>query len=159
MIKTIIVFTIASLINVILQTIKQIVTVKTDRPINASIISAVTYGFYTIIIQYTANMPLMASAIITAVANLFGTYFSIWLLEKIKKEALWKISITAKTVDIVEKLKPFSIDCLVQEVLLNNKRMYLIEAFSKSKKDSNIIRNILNNYEVLYNISEIPKRL
>lgn len=159
MIKTIVVFSIASLINVILQTAKQIITVKTDRPINASIISAITYGFYTIIIQYTANMPLAASAIITAVANLFGTYFSIWLLEKIKKEALWKISITAKSADIVEKLKPFSIDCLVQEVLLNNKRMYLIEAFSKSKKDSNIIRNILNNYEVLYNISEVPKRL
>ncbi len=159
MIKTIIVFSIASLVNVILQTIKQIVTVKTEKPINASIISAVTYGFYTIIIQYTANMPLAASAIITAVANLFGTYFSIWLLEKIKKDSLWKISITAKSIDIVEKLKPFSIDCLVQEVLLNNKKVYLIEAFSKNRKDSHIIRNILNNYNVLYNISEVPKRL
>ena len=85
----IIVFIVCSLINVALNTIKTIIMHK-EKKISSSIINAITYGFYAIIVVMTASaLPLWITILITAITNLIGVYGSMWLLERFKKDSLW----------------------------------------------------------------------
>ena len=90
----IIVFIICQLINVALNTIKTIIMHKEEK-ISSSIINAITYGFYAIIVIMTASsLPLWITILITAITNLIGVYGSMWVLEKFKKDSLWEITAT-----------------------------------------------------------------
>ena len=95
--ETIIIFTICQFINVALNTIKTIIMHKEEK-ISSSIINAITYGFYAIIVVMTATaLPLWQTVVITIITNLIGVYMSMWLLEKLKKDSLWEIVATVKT--------------------------------------------------------------
>ena len=72
----IIIFTVCSLVNVILSTMKTILTVRSTKVV-ASIINAVTYGFYAIVVKQLASLDLTVTVIVTIVTNLIGVYFSI----------------------------------------------------------------------------------
>ena len=90
----IIVFIICQLINVALNTAKTIIMHKEEK-ISSSIINAITYGFYAIIVVMTASaLPLWITILITAITNLIGVYGSMWLLERFKKDSLWEITAT-----------------------------------------------------------------
>lgn len=87
----IVVFFVCSLINVILNTLKTIIMHK-EQKISSTIINAITYGFYAIIVVMTASaLDLWITILITIVANAIGVYGSMWLLEKFKKDSLWEI--------------------------------------------------------------------
>ena len=87
----IVVFFVCSLINVILNTLKTIIMHK-EKKISSTIINAITYGFYAIIVVMTASaLDLWVTILITIVANAIGVYGSMWLLEKFKKDSLWEI--------------------------------------------------------------------
>ena len=90
----VIVFIICQLINVALNTAKTIIMHKEEK-ISSSIINAITYGFYAIIVVMTASaLPLWITILITAITNLIGVYGSMWLLERFKKDSLWEITAT-----------------------------------------------------------------
>ena len=56
--NTLIIFSILTIFNVVLSTIKSIVTIKSGKTV-ASLISAGYYGFYNIVLIYTvADFPL-----------------------------------------------------------------------------------------------------
>lgn len=153
-----IIFFICSLINVILSTMKSILTVKGNKR-TAVVANATTYGFYAVVVKQLATLDLTTTVLVTIITNIIGVYFSMWFLEKLKKDALWKISVTVKNTTLVEKLKPFAIDCLIHTVNYNQSKYYCIDIFSKNQKDSKIIKNILTEYDVKYNITEITKKL
>ena len=85
----IIIFTVCSLVNVILSTMKTILTVRSTKVV-ASIINAVTYGFYAIVVKQLASLDLTVTVIVTIATNLVGVYLSMWLMDKMKKDCLWK---------------------------------------------------------------------
>ena len=90
----IIVFVICQFINVALNTAKTIIMHKEEK-ISSSIINAITYGFYAIIVVMTASaLPLWITIVITIITNLIGVYGSMWLLERFKKDSLWEIVAT-----------------------------------------------------------------
>ena len=152
------IFFVCSLINVILSTMKTVLTVKANKFV-ASLINAITYGFYTIVVKQLTSLDLTISVIVTIITNLIGVYISMWLMEKFKKDCLWKISVTTKDSSLVEKLKPFDISYTVTDVTYDGKKYCNIDIFSKNQKDSTIIKTILNQYKVKYNITEITKKL
>ena len=154
----IIIFTVCSLVNVILSTMKTILTVRSTK-IVASIINAVTYGFYAIVVKQLASLDLTVTVIVTIVTNLIGVYLSMWLMDKMKKDCLWKISITTKDKSIVKKIENFDIEYTLSPIQYKKETYYSIEIFSKNQKDSTIIKNILNEYKVKYNVTEITKTL
>lgn len=87
----IVVFFICSIINVALNTAKTIIMHKEEK-ISSSIINAITFGFYAIIVVMTASaLPLWITILITAITNLIGVYGSMWLLDKFKKDSVWEI--------------------------------------------------------------------
>lgn len=151
-----IVFFICSLINVMLSTLKTILTVKASKGV-ATIINAITYGFYAIVVKQLASLDLITTVTVTIITNIIGVYVSMWLLEKTKKDCLWKISVTTKDNTLVEKLEKFSISYVMNPVQYKKQTYYNIDVFSENQKDSSIIENILKEYKVKYNITEINK--
>ena len=154
----IIIFTVCSLVNVILSTMKTILTVRSTKVV-ASVINAVTYGFYAIVVKQLASLDLTVTVIVTIATNLIGVYLSMWLMDKMKKDCLWKISITTKDKNIVKKIENFDIEYTLSPIQYKKETYYSIEIFSKNQKDSTIIKNILNEYKVKYNVTEITKTL
>ncbi len=152
-----IIFFICSLINVMLSTLKTILTVKASKSV-ATIINAITYGFYAIVVKQLASLDLITTVTVTIVTNIIGVYVSMWLLEKTKKDCLWKISVTTKDNTLVEKLEKFSISYVMNPVQYKKQTYYNIDVFSENQKDSSIIENILKEYKVKYNITEINKK-
>ena len=154
----IIIFTVCSLVNVILSTMKTILTVRSTKVV-ASVVNAVTYGFYAIVVKQLASLDLTVTVIVTISTNLIGVYLSMWLMDKMKKDCLWKISVTTKDKSIVKKIENFDIEYTLSPIQYKKETYYSIEIFSKNQKDSTIIKNILNEYKVKYNVTEITKTL
>ena len=74
-------FIILNIINVIIQTIKSIATVKCKKTI-AAIVNAVAYGLYTVVVVYTVcDLPLICKVAVVALCNLIGVFFVKWLEE------------------------------------------------------------------------------
>ena len=157
----IIIFTILQLVNVILSTIRSILTIKSSRII-ASISSAIYFGFYTIIVIYTAedNMELWVKVLITSFTNLIGTYIGKLILDKSKKEQLWDITATVKAKyldDICKELNEKSL--LHTKIEMNNPKYWLIHTYAKGKEESRLIRDILAKYEAYIIVFEQNAKL
>ena len=97
--KTMLILFIAlTILNVIIQTVKSIATIKCGKT-SAALINALAYGLYTYVVFFTASdgIDLHAKAAITAGANLVGVYVVKLIEERTYKDKLWKIEATVKT--------------------------------------------------------------
>ena len=84
-------FIILNVVNVILQTVRAIATVKCGK-MGAALTNAVAYGLYTVVIIYAVcGLPLWQKVLIVGAANFFGVYVVKWFEEKAAKDKLWKI--------------------------------------------------------------------
>ena len=89
-----IVFIVLSIVNVILQTVKSICTVKCGKGV-AALVNAIAFGLYTVVIVYTnADFPLWEKVLITSLVNLVGVYIVKLIEEKMRKDKLWLVKIT-----------------------------------------------------------------
>lgn len=144
----IIVFFICSLINVILNTLKTIIMHK-EQKVSSTIINAITYGFYAIIVVMTASaLDLWITILITILANAIGVYGSMWLLEKFKKDSLWEITATIPNdkndIDyVIEELEKENIS--FNMIYTFNEKEIIFHIYSKNQKESQIIKNLLDN--------------
>ena len=86
-------FVILTVVNVILQTARTIITVK-GGVFWSSVISSIAFGFYTIMIVWTiCDLPMWMKAAITAVANFAGTYLVKYVEMKVRKQRLWMVDV------------------------------------------------------------------
>lgn len=152
--ETIIVFTILQFVNVALNTIKTIIMHKEEK-ISSSIVNAITYGFYAIIVVMTATaLPLWQTVIITVITNLIGVYVSMWLLEKFKKDSMWEIH---ATVDfeyigyVVDELDALEVDYIDFKTTCGKEVFHI---YSRSQTDSKAIKEVLDSYGARYNVCE-----
>ena len=87
-------FIVLSIVNVILQTVKSICTVKCGKGV-AALVNAIAFGLYTVVIVYTnADFPLWEKVLITSLVNLVGVYIVKLIEEKMRKDKLWLVKIT-----------------------------------------------------------------
>lgn len=149
-------FIILNILNVIIQTVKSIATVKCGKTA-AAIINAVAYGLYTIVTVYMlCDLSLWLKALIVAVANLIGVYVVKLLEEKARKDKLWKVEATLLNQNLGE-----NDDCII-ELRENNisfnyidiNKYLIINCFCATQKESAIVKNILNKYNAKYFVSE-----
>ena len=75
----------------------------------ASIFSAVNYGFNTYIIKVIADVELYVAVIVSVICNLLGVYLGMLITDKMRKEQLWKITVTVPT-DKMNEFKKKEID-------------------------------------------------
>ena len=95
--KVLVMFIVCNIINVIIQTVKSIATIKCGKTM-AAVINAIAYGFYTYIVILTmSDLPLFTKCIIVALCNLIGVYVVKLLEEKSRKDKLWLVKFTIPT--------------------------------------------------------------
>ena len=146
-------FTCATLINVILSTLKSVITVKGGRFI-ASIINAISYGFNTVVIKSITDIDLWIAVVITVISNLVGVYIALTITRKFEKERLWKITVSVPT----DSLKDFKHDLNEANIAFiayetSYEKYKVVDIFSNDKKESRIVRNLVAKYNVKYTIS------
>ena len=91
--KLLLIFIILNITNVIIQTVKSLVTVKCGKTA-AALINAVAYGLYTVVVIYTVcELPLYLKALIVAICNLVGVYV-VKLIEERARGTLRKSSVS-----------------------------------------------------------------
>ena len=150
--KLILAFSAAQLVNVILSTLKSVITIKGGKGL-AAISNAVAYGFNTIVIKVIADVDMWVAVVISIVSNLVGVYFALWLTEKMRKDQLWKITVTvpADNFDVLtENLKQNEISFIAYETSWSKYRV--LDVFSKDKKQSKVVKNLFNLYNAKYTI-------
>lgn len=110
--KLLILFIVLNIFNVILQTVKSIITIKCGKMASA-IINAVAYGLYTIVTIYLmCELPLWWKAGIVAGCNFVGVYVVKLIEEKARKDKLWKLELACPIVhhgDLHALLKEYNI--------------------------------------------------
>lgn len=90
--NAILLFTIATIVNVSLSTVRAIATIKGGKMFSATM-NALCYGFYPLIVMLTAKdtVSIVANMIITAIVN----FVCVWVIklveEKGRKDKLWKV--------------------------------------------------------------------
>lgn len=152
MTQLLILFIILSVLNVILNTIKSIVTVK-GGAWAAALINGITFFVYTYVIIYTnCELNMHLKAIITAIINIVGVYIVKVIEEKAKKEKLWKIELTIPT------KYTYAVDFDLAEIPHNyikiSDKHTLFNFYCATQKDTTKVRNIVNQYGAKYFITE-----
>ena len=95
-----IIFIIAQTLNVILNTVKSIVTVKGGK-VAAAAVNAACFGLYTYIIVLTANSAFstLVKCLVVAACNFIGVYGVKMVEEKMRKDKMWKVEMTVQASD------------------------------------------------------------
>lgn len=139
-----------NVINVILQTVRSIATVKCGK-MAAALVNALSYGLYTIVIVYTnCSLALWAKVVVVAACNMVGVYVVKLIEEKLRKDKLWKIEATFYTKnlpDIDKTTVPHSY------VKLNEKHT-IFNFYCVSQKESSEIKQLITKYNGKYFASE-----
>ena len=154
--QVILLFTGLQLINVILNTFKTLIMAKTDNPHASAVINAVTYGFYTAVVQQVAQVSLMVTIPVTIATNIVGVYVSYWLMSKARKDSLWRIETYIKRPEYMPDIQKQLSDNDIQFLPIENN---LIIIYSYCQKESAIVRDVLKKYNCKYNVLEIGKTL
>lgn len=153
-------FTALTIINVVLQTIKSLCTIRCSTFISACV-NALAYGLYTFVIFYTTadGLGLWTKAAITAVANFFGIYIANFIFKKVFSQTTrWKVEVSIPVISVSQ----FERDMYKHKIEYYCCGYYAgwksYALFSEDKRQSKIIKNILPE-GTKYNIVECVKRL
>lgn len=156
--KILILYLILQVINVILATIKSIVTIKGSK-LSAALMNALSYSVNIIVVIYTVmDFSIWLKILITAITNFAGTYLGVYITEKLRKDRLWEIKATVITVNdyinIKNALKAQS-HIKYNSMTLDDNQGYLFYVYTKNKQQSKIVRDILwqNN---AYTVADEP---
>lgn len=151
--NTIFLFALCTAVNVILSTIKSILTVNGGK-VSASLINAITYGFYSYVIVLTSadGMPIWLKMAITAVCNFVGVYFVKWIEEKARKDRLWKVELTVPTK--YTNTIDFDLHDVPHSYIELSDKHTLFNFYCATQKESAKVKAIANQYEAKYFVAE-----
>lgn len=152
--KLLITFIILNIINVIIQTVKSIVTIKSGKGM-ASIVNAVAFGLYTVVTVYMmCDLDLWLKALIVALCNLVGVFVVKLIEEKTRKDKLWKVETS-----ILNGYKKDVCTLLVKADIPFNYidgigKYTLFNIFCSTQKQSSAVKEILRIYRAKYFVAE-----
>lgn len=138
-------FIVANIVNVIMSTIKTLVTVNANKYV-AAIVSAVNYGFNVYIVVLTVcELPLIEKCLVVGFCNLVGVFVVKWVEEKARKEKLWlvKITVPAKNFpDLYEEINSKNISC----TYYNLQKYYVLDCYCEKQRDTAFVTDLCKKY-------------
>ena len=147
-------FIILNIINVVIQTIKSLATVKCGKGV-AAIVNAVAFGLYTIVTVYMlCELPLMWKAGIVALCNLVGVFLVKWAEEKARKDKLWKVELTVRqtrTPDLARELEELNIPFNYIE---NVGKYTVFNIYCATQKESAFVKELTTRHNAKYFVTE-----
>lgn len=152
--KLLILFIVMNVLNVIIQTVKSICTIKCGKTV-AAIVNAVAYGLYTYIVVLTmCDLPLLAKCLIVAGANFVGVFVVKFIEEKARKDKLWKIEATV----FDPYTKSLHCDLTAEEIPCNYipkiGKWSVFNIYCDSQEKSKKVKILLEKYNAKYFVSE-----
>ena len=153
-------FFVCQIINVALNTAKTIIMHKEEK-ISSSIINAVTYGFYAIIVVMTAsNLALWITIVISVITNLIGVYGSMLILEKLKKDKLWEIVATVQdSISATYLISEIDEEDIAFNDIETSNGDTVFHIYSENQKQSKTIKELLNKYGAKYIVHQEQVKL
>ena len=154
MTKLLIVFILLNIFNVVIQTVKSIVTIKCGKGL-ASLVNSIAYGLYTIVTVFMlCDLNLFLKAFIVAMCNLVGVYVVKLIEEKTRKDKLWKVEVTTKN--------SFSTDLLQTELensdipfnYINLGKYTLFNIYCATQKESKVVKQFIDKLDAKYFVTE-----
>ena len=147
-------FIILNILNVIIQTVKSIATIKCGKGA-AALVNAVAYGLYTVVTVYMmCELDLWLKALIVALANLVGVYVVKYFEEKSRKDKLWKVEATVLRGWTKELHRELVKEEIPHNYLENVGKYTLFNIFCETQTQSAKAKIILDSYEAKYFVSE-----
>ena len=153
--NAIIIFAIATIVNVTLSTIRSICTIKGGKWLSA-ITNAICYGFYPLIVMLTAKgtVDIIINMCITAIANFICVWIIKFIEEKARKEKLWKVEATVLrgwTAELHRSL----VEAEISHNYLENVGKYtLFNLYCNTQKESAKAKEVLDKFDAKYFVSE-----
>ena len=153
------VFIVLNIMNVVIQTIKSIATVKCGA-FPAALTNAGAYALYTIVVIYmnADGLGIIWKAVIIGLANLLGVYVVKRVEAKSRKDKLWKVEATIKAPRGKEAKYDDCIIALKQSNVpfnyIDANKYIIINCYCATQKESAIVKAILQFYEAKYFVSE-----
>ena len=148
------IFVVLNVVNVVIQTVKSIATIKCGR-VSAAVINAVAYGLYTIVVVYTVcELPLWLKATVVAVANLIGVYIVKLLEEKKRKDKLWKVEATIPHTYTDQLHYELKVRDIPHNFIEDVGQYTVFNIYCKTQKESAIAKIVLDQYQAKYFVSE-----
>ena len=136
-----ILFIVLNIVNVVLQTVKSIATIKCGK-VMAGIINAIAYGLYTVVLVYTmCELPLMWKAAIVALCNFVGVFVVKWIEEKARKDKVWLVKMTIPT-EHAEQAKYFLEQANIPFTYYDLNKYFVFDTFCETQKETTIATKI-----------------
>ena len=142
-------YVILSIVNVVLQTVKSIMTIKCGK-LAAAIMNAVAFGVYTVVLIYTmCDFPLWEKVLVTAAINFVAVFIVKFVEEKLQKDKLWKIEATIQE----KELNAMRTECEEKDLSYNYidiKNYVIFNFYCKTQAESREVKELLKHYLMPY---------
>ena len=152
--KLLIIFIALNIVNVIIQTIKSLATVKCGKTV-AAIINAVAYGLYTVVVVYTVcDLPLWLKVVVVGACNLVGVFCVKWGEEKARKDKLWEVRATVYepyTESLHHDLESANIP---HNYIPNIGKYTIFNIYCETQTESKRVKDLLDYHKAKYFVSE-----
>ena len=152
--KLLVLFIVMNILNVIIQTVKSIATIRCGKMVAATI-NALAYGLYTYILILTAcDLPILMKCLIVAGANFIGVWVVKYFEEKARKDKLWEVRATVAkcyTEELHYALK--NVD-LPHNFIDNVGQYSVFNIYCSTQKESKQAKHYLDRYKAKYFVSE-----
>lgn len=146
-------YVVFNVLNVIIQTIKSIVTIKCNKYI-AAVVNAVAYGLYTYVIILTnIEIDLWFKIITVALANLIGVFVVKYFEEKNQKECLWKVEATI-TKEMFSKYREAFEKIDVPHNYIDIDKYIITNFYCATRKQSELTKEFLTTVNAKYFVTE-----
>lgn len=155
-IKLLVIFIVLNALNVIIQTVKSICTVKCGK-ISAALVNALAYGLYTVVLVYmVCDLSTWLKAVIVGGCNLIGVYIVKLLEEKMQKEKLWKVELTFKNKDNAKLFSKSLADLNIPHNYTRDETqtVILFNVYCYTRQDSKLVKDLANKYNAKYFVTE-----
>jgi uncharacterized protein YebE (UPF0316 family) len=147
-------FIILNILNVIIQTVKSICTVKCGKGV-AALVNAIAYGLYTIVTVYMlCDLALWVKAMVVALCNLIGVYVVKWAEEKARKDKLWKVEATVYNLVAESTHRDLENFGIPHNYIPNIGKWTIFNIYCATQKESALAKEILDNHKAKYFVSE-----
>lgn len=153
--KVLILFAVATAINVILSTVKSILTIKAGKTV-AALANAITYGFYTwvIILTNIDGISLWVKMGITAICNFVGVFIVKWIEEKARKDKLWEVRATVPAEYTQDLHCHLTAEEIPNNYIVGIGKYTVFNIYCENKQQSAKAKELLDAHKAKYFVSE-----
>lgn len=147
-------FIVINILNVVIQTIKSLATIKCGKGA-AAVINALAYGFYTYVVVLTmCDLPLLTKCIVVAGCNFIGVFVVKYVEEKSRKAKLWKVEASVYRHQTRNLHSALTEAELSHNYIENIGKYTVFNIFCENQRQSAAAKRILNEYQAKYFVSE-----